>query len=271
MKTTSIKRSVLTLSLLMTGLLANSLYGELYAYEGFNVPGSYEHRDELDGQRGGTGFKGAWAVDTSEGSGNTRRFIASKESPTFSDSKGISLKTEAGMLQAKPAGAGKGALSRELEREMEGTVWISFLTKMESQIGYGWDVQFLDAADEMQIKFMNGRDVQNRWRIMSMKHPSGKQKDGLFESKSEMTPTDPTLVILKIENAGSGSDDGAVTAFLNPGDLKDAELSAMASVKISGLTLNAIKKFSFDKKTAVEGYIDELRFGTTIEDVLPTD
>ncbi|MBI9020846.1 MAG: hypothetical protein JEZ10_06290, partial [Verrucomicrobia bacterium] len=94
-------------------------------------------------------------------------------------------------------------------------------------------------------------------------------KDGLFESKEGIRPTDLTLVILKVENAGSDSNDGEVTAFLNPADLRDAELSAEASVSISGLTLNAIKKLSFDKGTVATGYIDELRFGTTIEDVLP--
>ena len=84
-----------------------------------------------------------------------------------------------------------------------------------------------------------------------------------------MTPTDPTLVILRIENAGSGKADGTVTAYLNPTDLRDAEISAAGSLKISGLQLNAIKKFSFDKKTGAEGYIDELRLGETLADVIP--
>lgn len=254
---------------ILPALIAGSLYAETKAYEGFNVPGNYEHRSELDGQRGGSGFK-VWKVDTSAGAGNTRRYIASREAPAYTDAKGNELKTEAGMMQCKSAGAGKGAITRELDEEMTGTFWISFLTKMDSQPGYGWDIQFLDAKDEMQFKVMNGREEQNRWRIQSAPAAaSGKPKDGLFESKAGMTPTDPTLVILKVVNAGSGSDDGSVTAFLNPVDLRDAELSAMASVKITGLELNAIKTFSFDKKTTVEGYIDELRFGATIEDVLP--
>lgn len=253
---------------ILPALIAGSLYAETKAYEGFNVPGNYEHRSELDGQRGGSGFK-VWKVDTSAGAGNTRRYIASREAPAYTDAKGNELKTEAGMMQCKSAGAGKGAITRELDEEMTGTFWISFLTKMDSQPGYGWDIQFLDPQGEMQFKVMNGREEQNRWRILSMKHPSGKQKDGLFESKAGMTPTDPTLVILKIQNTGSGSDDGSVTAFLNPVDLRDAELSAMASVKITGLELNAVKTFSFDKKTTAEGYFDELRFGETVEDVLP--
>ena len=267
MKKGTVKNSLI--AGILTALLAGSLYAEIQAYDGFNVPGSYKHRSELNEQDGGTGFKGAWTVDTADNSGNAQRYIASKDAPVYIDSKGRELQTEAGMMQCKPGGSGKGALRRELAKEMKGTVWISFLTKMDEQIGYGWDIQFLDAKDRMQFKVMNGRAEQNRWRIQSAVTASGKPKDGLFESKAGMTPTDPTLVILRIRNAGSGSDDGTVTAFLNPTDLRDAEIESMASLKITGLELNAIKTFSFDKKTVAEGYIDELRFGTAIEDVLP--
>lgn len=267
MKKRTAKNSLLAGSL--TALLAGNLYAEIQAYDGFNVPESYKHRSQLNEQNGGTGFKGDWTVDITDNPGNTQRYIASKTPAVYVDSKGRELQNEAGMMQCKPGGSGKGALRRELAKEMEGTIWISFLTKIDEQIGYGWDIQFLDTKGEMQFKVMNGRAEQNRWRIQSARQASGKPKDGLFESKTGMTPTDPTLVILKVTNAGSGENDGTVTAFLNPTDLRDAEIECMASIKISGLEINAIQTFSFDKKTAAEGYIDELRFGTAIADVLP--
>lgn len=252
-----------------TAALAGTCLGELAAYDGFAVPDPYPARKPLNELNGGTGFAGPWAVDTSESSSNARRYLASKDAPTYTDTKGKELQTQPGTMQAKSRGSGKGALMRDLEKEMTGTLWISFLTQMDEQVGYGWDIQFRDAAGEMQFKVMNGRKEQNRWRIQSLKTDSGKAKDGLFKNKKGMTPVDATLIILKVENAGSEEGDSSVTAYLNPTDLRDAELSAAASIKISGLTLNAIKQFSFDKKSAAEGYIDELRFGTTIEDVIP--
>ena len=241
---------------------------ELKAYDGFRVPDDYKQRKELNGTDGGTGF-GKWQVDLSSDRGNSRRYVVSEKPVTYTDAKGNELVTAAGHLQCKSAGSGKGALTRNLNEALEGTVWISFLTKMDEQIGYGWDIQFLDEKGDMQFKVMNGRAEQNRWRIQSAVQPSGKPKDGLFQSKPGMTPTDLTLIILKVENAGSDSDDGAVTAFLNPADLRDAELTAMASIKIKGVKLNALKTFCFDKKSNAEGTIDELRFGESIEDVLP--
>ena len=265
------KKTKMTTALITVSFAALSVHyatAELKAYDGISVPADYEHRAELNGGNGGTGFS-KWNVDLSSNDGNSRRYIASKKPVTHTDSKGNILVTAPGHLQCKSAGSGKGALTRDLNKALEGTVWISFLTQIDDQIGYGWDIQFLDENGTMQFKVMNGRAEQNRWRIQSAAQPSGKPKDGLFQSKEGMTPVDPTLIILKVENAGSGSDDGSVTAFLNPGDLRDAELSAMASVKIKGVELNAIKTFSFDKKSTAEGIIDELRFGESVEDVLP--
>lgn len=266
----------MTSSILKTGLAISAAFtllpgfssAELKAYDGFNVPGSYKHHSQLNGQNGGTGFE-PWQVDLSSNAGNSRRYIVSKKPVTYTDAKGNVLVTAPGCMQCKSAGSGKGALTRNLDKAMKGTVWVSFLTQMDKQVGYGWDILFLDEKGEMQFKVMNGRKEQNRWRIQSAVQPSGKPKNGLFQSKPGMTPVDPTLIILKVENAGSGSDDGSVTAFLNPKDLRDAELTAMASVKIKGLKLNPIKTFSFNKKSTAEGIIDELRFGTAIEDVLP--
>lgn len=240
---------------------------ESAAYDGF----SYENRSLLDGMNGGSGFAGPWTIDVSADSANTRRFVASGESISYTDVNGANLKTEAGSVRVKTAGTGAGALWRELGAELTGTFWISFLTKMEAQIGYGWDIQFQDASGEMQFKFMNGKLESNHWRIMSMKSPEGKQRDGLFKSTKGTTPLDPTLVILKVENAGSGASDGKITAYLNPTDLKDIELSAAESVSINNVAINPVKRFSFDKKTRAEGYIDELRFGATAGDVLPVN
>lgn len=241
---------------------------ELKAYDGFNVPDDYDYFMELNGTGGGTGFEN-WQVDLSDNAGNSRRYLVSDRPVTYIDIKGNALVTAPGHMMCKAAGSGTAPLTRELTSPLKGTIWISFLTKMNEQIGYGWDIRFLDETGSMQFKVMNGRPEQNRWRIQSAKQAAGKPKDGLFKSKSGMTPVDLTLIILKIENAGSGSDDASVTAFLNPEDLRDAELTSMASVKIKDLQIDAIKTFSFDKKSAAEGIIDELRFGERVEDVLP--
>ncbi len=248
---------------------ANGSLGAIQAYDGFAVPKSYQADKSLNGLAGGSGFGGAWAVDTTASAGNAQRYLAAAESPTYTDIKGRELQTQAGSMKAVVQGAGAAALTRELKKELTGTIWISFLTRMDAQVGYGWDIQFSDATGEMQAKVMNGRMEQNRWRIQSLKTETGKAMDGLFKSSPGMTPTDPTLVLLRIENAGSGKADGTVTAYLNPVDLRDAEISAAGSLKIAGLQLNAIKKFVFDKKTGAEGYIDELRFGETLSDVIP--
>lgn len=260
--------SILKTGLVITATALLNASAELKAYEGFSVPADYEHRAELLGTNGGSGFE-PWQVDLSSNDGNSRRYIVSKNPVTHTDAKGNVLVTAPGHMQCKSAGSGKGALTRNLDKAMKGTVWISFLTQLDEQVGYGWDIQFLDEKGDMLFKVMNGRKEQNRWRIQSAVQPSGKPKDGLFQSKPGMTPVEPSLILLKIENAGSGSDDGSVTAFLNPEDLRDAELTAMASVKIKDLKLNAIKTFSFDKKSTAEGTIDELRFGERVEDVLP--
>ena len=260
--------SILKTGLIITATALLNASAELKAYDGFSVPADYKHRAELLGTHGGTGFK-PWQVDLRSNDGNRRRYIVSTTPITYTDSKGNVLVTVSGCMQCKLAGSGKGALTRDLDKAVKGTFWVSFLTQMDEPIGYGWDIRFLDEKGEMQFKVMNGRKEQNRWRIQSAVQPSGKPKDGLFKSKEGMTPVDLSLIILKIGNAGSGSDNGSVTAFLNPGDLRDAELSAMASVKIKGVKLNAIKTFSFDKKSTAEGLIDELRFGDSVEDVLP--
>lgn len=260
--------SILKTGLIMTAATLLNASAELKAYDGFSVPADYEHRAELLETNGGTGFE-PWQVDLSSNDGNSRRYIASKKPVTHTDAKGNTLVTAPGCMLCKPAGSGKGALTRNLDKALEGTVWISFLTQLDEQVGYGWDIQFLDEKGEMQFKVMNGRKEQNRWRIQSAVQASGKPKDGLFQSQPGMTPVELTLIVLKVENVGSKSDDGSVTAFLNPKDLRDAELTAMASVKIKGLELNPIKTFSFDKKSTAEGIIDELRFGERVEDVLP--
>ena len=260
--------STLKTGLIVTAVALLSASAEQKAYDGFNVPADYKNRRQLIGTGGGTGFEN-WKVDLSGDEGNGRRYIISKDSITYTDIKGNVLMTAPGHMQCKPAGSGKAPLTRDLTSALEGTVWISFLTKMNEQIGYGWDIQFLDEKGNMVFKVMNGRTEQNRWRIQSPKQANGKPKDGLFKSKPGMTPVELTLIVLKIENAGSGSANGSVTAFLNPEDLRDAELTSMASVKIKDLQINAIKTFSFDKKSAAEGLIDELRFGERVEDVLP--
>ena len=172
---------------------------------------------------------------------------------------------------AEVAGSGGAPLSRNLEKAMTGTFWISFLTRMDEQQGYGWQIMFADEPGEPQFQFFNGKSENNRWRIQSPKTGRTKPADGIFESRQGMLPTDPALVILRVQNAGSGNADGSILAYINPTDLRDPEISALGSVKISGLQLNAIKSFVFDKKTTTTGYIDELRFGETLEDVLPTE
>lgn len=249
--------------------ITGNTYSEIWIYDGFSLDGSYDHEQTLNGLSGGKGFDGPWEVDTSASVLNVNRYVGQSGAPVYTDAKGNVLQSKEGDLGLRATGTGNAPLMRAFKKELTGTFWISFLTRMDEQVGYGWDIQFLDATDEMQLKFMNGRAENNRWRIQSMKTETGQNKDGLFKSKPGLTPTDFTLVLLKIVNAGSGEADGQVIAYLNPADLRDPEISARASLKISGLLLNPIKKFRFDKKTTAKGCFDELRIGTDMEDVLP--
>ncbi|VGO14066.1 hypothetical protein PDESU_02623 [Pontiella desulfatans] len=258
--------SWLTIGILAAAAVPNA-QSRIQVYDGFSA--TYPIGMSLNGKTGGTGFSGPWVIDTSDNTDNTQRFLAQSYSPAYTDAKNRVLKTEDGSLGLRAIGSGNTTLNREFENELTGTFWISFLTQMDKQVGYGWDIMFLDAAGEMQFKFMNGRAEQNRWRIQSMKTGNGLPRDGLFKSKPGSTPTDLTLVILKVVNAGSGEADGKILAYLNPTDLRDAEIAVQASLKISGLQLNPVRKFSFKKNTIATGCFDELRMGTDLEDVLP--
>jgi hypothetical protein len=263
-----IKMSWLTIGVI-TATIIPCAQGGISVYDGFSISEAYSTGLSVNGKGGGTGFSGPWMVDTAANADNANRYLAQSHSPAYTDAKNNVLKTEAGSLGLRTIGSGNAALTREFEHDLTGTFWISFLTQMDKQVGYGWDIAFLDASGEMQFKFMNGRAEQNRWRIQSMKTENGLNRDGLFESKPGITPTDSTLVLLKVVNSGSGKANGKVLAYLNPTNLRDAEIAVTASLQISGLKLNPVRKFRFNKNTIATGYFDELRIGTELNDVLP--
>ncbi|HKJ90877.1 MAG TPA: hypothetical protein VJ960_07080, partial [Oceanipulchritudo sp.] len=72
----------------------------------------------------------------------------------------------------------------------------------------------------------------------------------------------------RILGAGSGEADGSVEVWLNPADLSDLTAGAAASGSVTGQAIPALASMFFDKGAAPEGFLDEIRVGTTYEDVV---
>jgi len=234
-------------------------------YDGFAVPQEYKSGKTVSDVSGGIGFAEAWKVDTSKNVNNINRYKAGGGGSEYIDGKGAKLSSAPGMLRVRSAGTGEGALTRKFEKDLTGTVWFSFLSKMDNQPGYGWDVQLLDAKGVKQIAVFNGNAKNKRWRIVDA---SGKKK-AYLPSKEGVRPTDLCLVIGKLEGVGAEGNAGSFTLYINPTDLKSVEGSAAVKSSIKGISIAALRTFKFSKKSASKGMLDELRIGDSLSGVIP--
>ncbi len=255
--------SWMALSALAPGLLTLPANAELLLYDGFAVPSEYTAGETIDGLEGGFGFTGPWEVDISSGEENTGRYLARSEGMAFSDGA-ENLEAEEGSLQLAAVGSGKALLRRSFP-EQSGEIWFSFLTVMTTDSNWNWAIGFEDATQGEQIALQN-YSSSSVFRI----HVDGTSQvlDGVDPFDDPADGFEPVLVVGRILGAGSGEANGSVEVWLNPADLSDLTAGAEANGSVAGESIPALSSMFFDKGAAPEGYLDEVRVGTSYADVV---
>jgi len=260
-----IRHKTVAAAALATIVLTCGVQAELAMYEGFAVPKDYKSGRPLAGVDGGSGFAAAWQVNTSKDKNNINRYKSAVGDKNYSDRNGLKISAESGVMLARSAGTGAGALTRKFQKEQKGTVWFSLLSKLDKQVGYGWELEFLDAKGSPQVAIINGSAKYNRWRLVA----AGGSKKSYLKSKEGATPTDLCLLVGKLEGVGAEGNSGSFTIYINPTDLKNVEKSATSKAAIKGISIAGLQTFSFSKKSAATGILDEIRIGSSLSDVVP--
>ncbi len=254
-------------TLLALAVAGGLLHGQSSVYDGFSV-NDYTANETINALGGGSGWTGNWAVNLSN-ENNALRYQGSSVSLGYTDSVGNSLITTPGSLELHPGGAGGGELSRSFDSAFSGEVWVSFLNIRTQNGSWNWQIQFADAGGAVQVNVQNASNT-GRFRLQAGGETSGNM--GILNYDTDWAPGDDAqLYLMQITNVGSGSADAGVTLWANPNNLEDLTAGAAASLTLSGLQLNDISQFIFNKGAGVDqvGFFDELRIGTSAADVLP--
>ena len=243
--------------------VGSSLCGAVIAYEGFDTA-TYTDGDTINGLNGGTGWTSNWTVDLSANANNANRYQGSSSSMGYSDGT-ESLVTDSGSMGAAAAGSGGGPLRRTFTATT-GTVWFSLLSVMTTDTSWNWELGLEGSSEGQEVGIQN-YSSDSIYRLNINETPNNMPGVDPYDDPSDGVSA--ALLVGRIQNAGSGSADGTVDVWINPTDITDPTAGAAASGSVTGATLPTLSSFFFDKGATPEGFIDEIRIGTTMADVTP--
>lgn len=236
------------------------------AYDGFST-GTYPAGQTINNLTGGEGWDDAWSVNTSNVN-NPLRYQGSTVSLGYTDSVGNNLATTPGSLELLAGGSGAGELSRNLASSLSGEVWMGFLNIRTSSGSWNWQIQLANAAGSVQANIQNNSNT-GKFRLLAGGQTSGNLTLDNFDTS--WNPGDNAqLYLLQLTNVGSGTANATATLWANPLNIEDLAAGAESSVTLTGIQLDTIDQFIFNKGAGADqtGYFDELRIGTSAEEIL---
>lgn len=252
------------LPIIILSLTSASLYGQVLSYDGFSSL-DYTESVTINGGSGGSGWSSNWSVNL-QSIDNPLRYQGSSVSLKYTDLQGRSLLTTPGSLELVEAGAGAGEIRRSFD-SLTGDVWISFLNMRTEDSTQNWDFWLMDSAggEEFKINYITA----SGGRLAIYYEGTQWSYQLNFDPKdTAWTPAnDADFYVMQISNVGSGNADASVTLWANPVDLTDLDAGSAASVVRSGMQIDELGQFGFNKGRTPTGYFDELRIGSSYLDV----
>jgi hypothetical protein len=145
---------------------------------------------------------------------------------------------------------------------------MGFLNIRTDSGDWNWQIQLANASGSAQANIQNSSN-SGKFRLQAGGSTSSNLTIDNFDT--DWSPGDNAqLYLLQLTNVGSGEANATATLWANPLDLDDLSAGAASSVTLTGLQLDTITQFIFDKGAGVDqtGYFDELRIGTSSADIL---
>ncbi len=237
----------------LTLLLSASARAQLLAYEGFN----YATDSDLTGKSGGTGLSGSWSSSAPYSSQNV---IGS--SLAYTDINGVSLATTGGAVYLAPTANVSGlGLKRSLANTLgatSGTVYMSFLMDYDNDAESVFDFFSSNGATAVDL----GRFYPYLDRIVVTR----------FQAGAIVAPSSQTthLYVVKFDlGGGTMANTSKVTVYFDP-VLGTNVLTPAAT--LDNLSTFDLGSFGLTLRLGTPTpaiTLDEVRFGTTLSDVLP--
>ena len=228
----------LTLSLL--ALTAGSSHATLIAYEGFNYP----QQTGLATQSGGTGWATTW--DSSSWRTNSSGFGEISTGLTYST-----------LLTGGQAARNENDFNQSFRtftpQAAAGTYWFSFLIQKD-----------LVTANSFGISLYNGGSERN---FMGQASSDKFSVAGAGANTSSISvTTTPSFFVARYNMDTSTSH-----FWINPslGGIPPSDASAFNGAGGTGFTAFTFDRIRLGKFNAGSGYLDEIRIGTTFDDVAP--
>lgn len=241
----------------------------LIAYENFeSYTASTGFGTALVGQTdGNAAWNGGWQV----GAGDTDTAKVINENP-LSYSAGVISVSGGSQTLRLPKGVGQEyTITRQLSAGTSGEVWFSFLFRPGYEGSY---------ADFNQIYLSNDADTNNSAAIV----PDARDASGfraritsgggtVTNAVTNVFPADDVTYFLvgriSADGPAAGLNLDRIQLWINPTSLTLGSSNAFASADtgISSMTHFSIRNFGFESGDSV--LMDEIRIGTTLEDVIP--
>ncbi|MFT5130059.1 MAG: hypothetical protein ACI8W8_003688, partial [Rhodothermales bacterium] len=235
-------------------LTAGQSFAALIAYEDFE---SYTAGNQVVGENGGTGWNAAWQVEPGQETAVTT------ESAALSYSLGSVVVNGGGNVMRYVANNSTPdpLLSREFAPGQSGTVYLSFL--YQDAVAVGND-------DFIQLG-LHDNDLNNPLTTALDRNGNFQVRSGISNTSDTGIPTvtgQTYFLVLKIENSGGNYNN--VSVFVNPTSAAEGVADAVNTTDsgLASATHFAVRKANHEAGDTV--YVDEIRVGTTWEDVVPS-
>jgi hypothetical protein len=232
-----------------------SSHAELIAYEGFDTANAIG--SDATGA-GVTGFGFSAYGDT-----NFRYDL--EAGLGYTDSSGNALQSTGLSTGLNAVGVTSGTQNLQLSLSSAittGTVYASFLLNVTAEDGFGVNAGFQD----VQVGNSASPDASLEAVLRSTSSNFGNFSVGNFDDRTGPATANGLYFVVSEINM----DTGAMTTWLNPTNLTNIAGTAANTITTNGSgALSDITSFIFSLSGSENGSIDEIRVGTTIDDVSP--
>jgi hypothetical protein len=226
-----------------------TVHAALLAYESFN----YSAGQELSGLNGGTGFSDAWSTYTGS---------ATIQAGSLN---GAELETSGGKVFFNPTTANLNAF-RTLQTPLNQTSGVSYLSFLgDLQSGQRFlGISLYNGASELRLIGKGGSASVPNWAIT-----------GASIANTTIPATTEALLVLRIDWNSASTETMRLWVYPSTGTLPTTEptvgtANATLSVELTQITqLRIGAGFTNGTDTEANGWIDEIRVGTTWNDVVP--
>jgi len=220
--------------------------GAVLFYEGFDY-----NAGTLVGKNGGTGFSGAWNAGT---------VIA--QGLNYTDANGNSLVVSGGAHSANSAAAFRD-ISFTLGASTQGTFWLTYLMRpLATASGLYGGVSLFNGASENLFTGIVTAGTEPRYRLQRYLPNSSAHTSSSADPKWAVGQTD--FIVIRLDLSASASSDN-IYMWVNPVlDVEPSIATALLSRTGADVLATRIRMGHNNAMT-----LDELRFGTTWQDVAP--